>query len=152
MAQGELKEDALAAIQAGRRELGAEAEWIRRSMNPKTVARRVARDHTVAVLAGAFSVGVALSMLILHKWDHRGEPRHDHTRSRKRAKADSDAVKIGIGAYISGLALKATMPLLMESGLKLWRHWLSAQGQHGGGAQSPIESTHAQPTALGASN
>jgi hypothetical protein len=145
MAQGELKHEALAAIQAGRRELGAEAEWIRRSMNPKTVARRMAREHTAVVLAGAFSVGVALSLLFLHKWDHRDEPRpakprHDHTRSRKRAKADSDAVKIGLGAYLGGLALKATMPLLMEGGLKVWRHWLSTRKQAGDAPHAPRDS------------
>jgi hypothetical protein len=147
MAEGALKEQAIAAIHAGRRELGEEAEWLRYKMNPKRVAARVTHEHTVAVLACAFLVGLAVPWFIFGKKNRREESRNSKARddhrdnhrdhARERADKHADKVKVGAVAYLAGLALRSVTPLLMESGLQIWRHWLSTQKQHGHDGAKP---------------
>src|SRR5258708_881450 len=68
------KDDAAAMIQAGRRELAAEAQWLRHNMSPKRIASKVAHDHTGALIACGLGIGIVASLLILRA--HRNKDRH----------------------------------------------------------------------------
>src|SRR6186997_209485 len=68
------KDEAAAMIQAGRRELAAEAQWLRHNMSPKRIASRVAHDHTGALIACGLGVGIVTALLILRS--HRNKVRH----------------------------------------------------------------------------
>lgn len=124
------KEEALAIIQAGRRELGAEALWLRRKMNPKRIATDFAQEHTTAMVVSVLVAGVAVSWLALRKWNHRHDatPRHEkqppHSNgdtAKQRAK-----VKVAVLPYLTGLLVKSATPWLIKNGLQLWQAWESS--------------------------
>jgi hypothetical protein len=130
------KEDASAMIQAGRRELAAEAQWLRHNMSPKRIASKVARDHTGALIACGLGIGIVASLLILRA--HRSKERHpvtayrgemgDHLKSKSARKSEP---KVGIGAHLAGLAFKAATPLLIKNALHLFKSWQATHPRPG---------------------
>jgi hypothetical protein len=139
------KDEAAAMIQAGRRELAAEAQWLRQNMSPKRIASKVARDHTGALIACGLGIGIVASLLILRT--HRSKERHpvaayrDEMEDRRNSKAPKKSEpKVGIGAHLAGLVFKAATPLLIKNALHLFHAW---QGTHPR-AGSPVGSDAAQ--------
>lgn len=128
-----LKEQALAILQAGRREISAEAKWLRHELNPKHAAERITRDHTGAVLLTAFGIGLLVPLLLIpRKKEHHDDPFHSpngsngtHRKSAKKLEKPEkpQKAKVGAGAYLAGLAMKAATPLLVKEGLRLWENF-----------------------------
>lgn len=122
----ELRAQALATLQAGRKEISAEAQWLRRELNPRHAAQRITREHTGGVLLAAFAVGLAVPWLLggrskKHRDDDSGEPaRRDFTAKK------SAAAKVGVGAYLTGLVFKAATPFLVKEGLKIAEQFMAA--------------------------
>lgn len=158
-----LKEQALATLQAGRREISAEAQWIRNGLNPKRAVQKLARDHSLAVLLGAVAIGIAVPLLFMRKSKDTAK-----VTSRRAAEDDDDeelyyqsieprpgkkaAVvkvqparrKVGVMAYLLGLGLKTAMPFLVQSALKFAeQHLASHLGRPPG--DGPPEGTEPQP-------
>jgi hypothetical protein len=138
MAERALKDEALASLQAGRRELGAEAEWIRRKLNPKLAVTKVAREHTVGMLACAFVLGLGLPWIVFRSKTGHGKSDADAAHGHRRHSLDhgttkikKQQLKVGSGAYLAGLALNIAVPMLIRTGLKAWRHSLSAEKNEG---------------------
>src|SRR5881394_4047948 len=106
------KDDAAAMIQAGRRELAAEAQWLRHNMSPRRIASKVAHDHTGALIACGLGIGIVTSLLILRA--HRNKERRaiaahrdeieDHGKGKDH---NGNEPKVSIGAHLAGLAVKA---------------------------------------------
>lgn len=119
MAEGELKAKALATIEAGRRELGAEAEWIRRTMSPRKVVERVAQEHSVALLACALVAGVAVPFII--SWRKKGHDAVPRTRKSSHLHHGERPEAPGAAMYLAGLILKTAAPLLISGVLNLRR-------------------------------
>jgi hypothetical protein len=121
MAQGnaELKRKAIATIEAGRREIHAEAGWLRHELDVKRMATRFTSNHIVAVLGVAFAAGLVVPMLILGKRDHKKSHRHDASPPPppppKEVKAPTTA------AYLGGLAFKFLAPTLVKEGVRLFK-------------------------------
>ncbi|RBP47634.1 hypothetical protein DES53_101431 [Roseimicrobium gellanilyticum] len=116
-----LKEQALAILQAGRREISAEAKWLRHELNPKHAAERITRDHTGMVLLAAFGVGLLVPLLLIpKKKSHYEELVHELTAAQKKQLKKAEKPKVGAGAYLAGLVMKAASPILMKQGMRLW--------------------------------
>lgn len=116
-----LKEQALATLQAGRREISAEAKWLRHELNPKHAAERITRDHTGTVLLAAFGVGLLVPLLLIPKRkSHHDDLMEALTAARKKELKKAEKPKVGAGAYLAGLLAKAVTPVLMKQGLRLW--------------------------------
>ncbi|MEZ0274302.1 MAG: hypothetical protein ACAH88_05310 [Roseimicrobium sp.] len=124
-----LKEQALSILQAGRREISAEARWLRHELNPKHAAERIARDHTGTVLLTAFGIGLLVPLLLIKGKHSRAEAELEEIsdRQRKNLKQAKKPPKVGAGAYLAGLAMKAATPLLMKEGLRLWQTFEKAR-------------------------
>jgi hypothetical protein len=122
------KDDAAAMIQAGRRELAAEAQWLRHNMSPKRIASKVAHDHTGALIACGLGIGIVASLLILRGHRNKGrravaayrEEMEDH---HQRKDHNGSEPKVGIGAHLAGLAFKAAAPLFIKNALHFWQTW-----------------------------
>jgi hypothetical protein len=130
------KDDATAMIQAGRRELAAEAQWLRHNMNPKRIASKVAHDHTGALIACGLGIGIVASLLILSA--HRKKERHpvaayrDEIEDRRKSKYDKGAEpKVTLGAHLAGLAFKAATPLLIKNALHFFNAWQASHPRAG---------------------
>lgn len=123
MAEGNtaLKEHALAVLQAGRREISAEARSIRHELNPKRAVVRLTRNHAPTVMISAFALGMAIPW-ILGREKSPDDEREDVTEGKKRKKAAS-APKVGLTGYLVGLAMKYAAPLLVKEGLRLWQSY-----------------------------
>src|SRR5688572_97087 len=134
MAEGPLKEEALAAIQAGRRELVAEAEWLRREMNPKRIATKFAHEHTDALLVAALAAGVGVSWMLMRSVKgHAPGSNHRHNGTGKRNHVAKTPTKTQVGAmpYLTGLLLNAATPLLIKNGLQMWKQWEFMHARNG---------------------
>ena len=117
MAKGnaELKRKAIAIIDAGRRDIHAEADWLRHEMDVKRIAARFTVNHIAAVLGVAFGIGLLAPFLILGKRDHKKAHRHEPPRQPppKEVKAPTAI------SYLVGQGLKFATPLLVKQGLDL---------------------------------
>lgn len=122
MAEGttELKEQALATLQAGRRELSAEARWIRRSINPQRLLKNVVNEHPVAVLSAAFSIGVALAYRLSAPVFGVPKQIQPPRIKSKDAEGAEQVAKAGIALYLLSTAVKSAAPMLMKKGLRAW--------------------------------
>jgi hypothetical protein len=116
-----LKEQALAILQTGRREISAEARWLRHELNPKHAAARITRDHTGTVLLTAFGIGLLVPLLLIpKKKSHHDEWMEALTSAQKKQLRKAEKPKVGAGAYLAGLITKAVTPILVKQGLRLW--------------------------------
>ncbi len=117
MAKGnaELKKTAIATIEAGRRDIHAEADWLRHEMDVKRIATRFTVNHIATVLGIAFGIGLLSPFVILGKRDHKKAHRHEPP-----PKPPPDAVKAPTAiSYLVGQGLKFATPLLVKQGLDL---------------------------------
>jgi hypothetical protein len=157
-----LKEQALATLQAGRREISAEVQWIRKGLNPKKAVRRLARDHALAVGLTVLAVGIAVPLLLRRSFRKhrdrdedkgggplRGAPPEaagaDLERPhRRRGRSRDLKPETGLGLVLLGLIVKAATPFLMREGLKIAERkageWLNQQSPRGGPA-GPVSSS-----------
>ena len=138
MAEGnaELKEKALAALRAGRRELDAEAGWLRHELNVKRIASDFTSGHIHAVLLVAFGVGVAVPWLVLNGRDKKEKK---NIKVQLKKPADEKTVKAAAGAYLGGVLIKMVTPLLMREGLRFLKTF-SGHGGNGSKGQAEIVS------------
>lgn len=133
MAEGKtaLKQQALATLQAGRREISAEAQWVRNGLNLKKAVKKFAQEHTCSALLGVAAIGVAVAVLMqrssqgkIRAAPDEGEQILNHRReSVKRGMpqvraADSAKPKVGMVSYLAGVALKTATPFFIQSVLK----------------------------------
>jgi hypothetical protein len=120
-----LKEQALAILQAGRREISAEAKWLRHELNPKHAAERITRDHTGTVLLAAFGVGLVVPLLLIpkKKSHHHDEWMEALSAAQKKQLKKAEKPRVGAAAYLAGLVTKAVTPILVKQGLHLWDHF-----------------------------
>jgi hypothetical protein len=137
------KDDAAAMIQAGRRELAAEAQWLRHNMSPKRIASKVAHDHTGALIAIGLGVGLVTSLLILrahrNKQRHAGDAhRHNHDDHGDRKDHNGSVPKASIGAHLAGLAFKAATPVLIKNALHLFKAWQATHPRPGSAEAAQI--------------
>lgn len=147
MAEGtsELKEQALATLQAGRRELSAEARWIRRSINPQRLLKSVVNEHPVAVLSAAFSIGFALAYRLsapvfgVHKQIHAPQIKS------KNAEGAEQVAKAGITLYLLSTAVKSAAPLLMKKGFQAWEQRAVAHAHDELANDVPVETPPTSP-------
>jgi hypothetical protein len=130
------KEDATAMIQAGRRELAAEAQWLRRTMSPKRLASKVAHEHTGALIACGLGIGVVASLLILRA--HQNKKRHPVAAYREeiedrrtRQSHNGSEPKVTLGAHLAGLAFKAVTPVLIKNALQFLHAWQASHPRPG---------------------
>jgi hypothetical protein len=133
MAEGnaELKEKALAALRAGRRELDAEAGWLRHELNVKRIASDFTSGHIHAVLMVAFGIGVAVPWLVLSGRDKKKK----NIKVQLKKPADDTTVKAATGAYLGGVLIKMAAPLIMREGLRYLKTF-SGHGGNGSNAQA----------------
>ncbi|QIF00956.1 hypothetical protein [Roseimicrobium sp. ORNL1] len=123
-----LKEQALAILQAGRREISAEAKWLRHELNPKHAAERITRDHTGTVLLTAFGIGLLVPLLLIpKKKSHHEELIEALSAAQKKQLKKTEKPKVGAGAYLAGLVTKAVTPVLVKQGLRLWENLQQAK-------------------------
>jgi hypothetical protein len=116
-----LKEQALAILQAGRREISAEARWLRHELNPKHAAERITRDHTGTALLTAFGIGLLVPLLLIpKKKSHHEDWMEALSAAQKKQLKKAGKPKVGAGAYLAGLVTKAVTPVLVKQGLRLW--------------------------------
>jgi hypothetical protein len=136
MAEGnaELKEKALAALRAGRRELDAEAGWLRHELSVKRIASDFTSEHIHTVLLVAFGVGVAVPWLVLNGRDKKHQKKDIKVQVKKPA--DETAVKTATGAYLGGVLIKMVTPLIMREGLRFLK---SFSGYGGNGSKPQAE-------------
>jgi hypothetical protein len=137
------KDDAAAMIQAGRRELAAEAQWLRHNMSPRRIASKVAHDHTGALIAIGLGVGIVTSLLILRS--HRNKARHpvaayrdEIEDRRKRRDPKGSEPKVSLGAHLAGLAFKAAAPLFIKNAMHLWQTWQATHPRPGAAEAAEI--------------
>jgi hypothetical protein len=120
MAQGnaELKRKAIATIDAGRREIHAEADWLRYELDVKRMATRFTSNHMAAVLSVFFGIGLVSPFLVLGRRDHKKSHRYEPAPPPpppKEVKAPTTA------AYLGGLAFKFLAPTLVKEGVRLYK-------------------------------
>ena len=119
MAKGnsELKKEAIATIEAGRRDIHAEADWLRHELDVKRMATRFTSNHIVTVLSVAFGVGLLAPFIVLGKRDSRKAHRHEPPPppAPKEVKAPTTP------AYLAGLAFKFLSPMIVKEGARLFK-------------------------------
>jgi hypothetical protein len=142
MAEGKtaLKQQALATLQAGRREISAEAPWIRKGLSPKRVAKNLINYHTRSVLLVLAAVGVGV-VVHIHRGSkararasvdesgrlfdqHRGRSMGGKTSART---AEPARTRVGMTSYLAEVVLKSVTPFLIQSALKFAEQHLTAR-------------------------
>jgi hypothetical protein len=120
MAEGQsaLKEQALATLQAGRREISAEVQWLKNGLNPKRAVEHLTRDHTMVMLLGALALGIAVPLLFKKKRPVKTSPEPSHHWGADKAHpvASSPPVrpKVGMMSHLLGVLMKAATPFLLH--------------------------------------
>lgn len=120
MAEGQsaLKEQALATLQAGRREISAEVQWLKDGLNPKRAVEHLTRDHTTGMLLGALALGIAVPLLFKKKRAVKtsSEPSR-HWGADKAHLAESPPParpKVGMMSHLLGVLMKTATPFLLH--------------------------------------
>jgi hypothetical protein len=104
----ERKEEAKRTLAQARWDLSAEANWLRRQLNPKLAAHRVLDNHTIGVLVTTFALGLGMAwMMFRHR--HGGDKKETY-RPTLPKKVKEEAPKRGL----LGMALKAAVPLAIK--------------------------------------
>jgi len=125
MAEGnaELKQKALATLRAGRRELDAEAGWLRHELDVKRIASDFTAEHIHTMLVVALGVGVTLPWLVLGARD-----KEKTAPTPRQIPADPKKVKADTPAYLAGLLLKMATPIVLKEGLGFIKRFTGHRG------------------------
>lgn len=120
MAEGQsaLKEQALATLQAGRREISAEMQWLKNGLNPKRAVEHLTRDHTTAMLLGALALGIAVPLLFKKKRAVKtsSEPSRQWGADRAHQVESPPPArpKVGMMSHLLGVLMKTATPFLLH--------------------------------------
>jgi hypothetical protein len=99
--------DALQSLREARRELSAEARWLRAELSPRRMVHRTVDQHTTGVLFAAFAAGLGGAWLLFHKrsshgWAQNGNKRYLISQRRRPC--------TGIGSTL----VTAAVPLVLK--------------------------------------
>ncbi len=125
---GDVRRQALLALEQARAEISAQAAELRHDLNPANAAKAALTKHPAWVMLAAAGAGLTLSWLLLRR---RPEPELPSRRELKQAVAEATRKKASkrvLGSLlpasmigpVAAMAVKAAFPYLMKAGLKYY--------------------------------